>query len=80
MLIGTWADASWAIRFYERHGFALLDSLTKEQLLRTYWKIPERQIETSVVMADLRGRALAESLCSDVTPIVRLQSSRGLLH
>jgi GNAT superfamily N-acetyltransferase len=49
MLVGTWAAASWAIRFYERHGFvAVGDPAT---LLRRYWSIPERQIETSVVLA-----------------------------
>ena len=52
LLVGTWAAAEWAIRFYERHGFELASrrSATAE-LLRTYWDIPERQIETSVVLA-----------------------------
>ncbi|HID86663.1 MAG TPA: N-acetyltransferase [Anaerolineae bacterium] len=48
LLVGTWADATWAIRFYERHGFRLEPN--KDDLLRTYWDIPERQIETSVVL------------------------------
>jgi GNAT superfamily N-acetyltransferase len=52
ILIGTWAAATWAIRFYERHGFALVPEAAKALLLRTYWTIPERQIETSVVLAD----------------------------
>ncbi|MCJ7668362.1 MAG: GNAT family N-acetyltransferase [Anaerolineae bacterium] len=52
ILIGTWADAVWAIRFYEKHGFRLVSSEEKGQLLRKYWSIPERQIETSVVLAD----------------------------
>ena len=52
MLIGTWADAAWAIRFYVKHGFRLLSPEEKERLLRRYWSIPERQIETSVVLAD----------------------------
>ena len=52
ILIGTWADAIWAIRFYERHGFRLVSSEEKDRLLKTYWSIPERQIETSVVLAD----------------------------
>jgi GNAT superfamily N-acetyltransferase len=52
LLIGTWADASWAIRFYERHGFKAVKSSEKELLLRRYWKIPERQIETSVVLVE----------------------------
>ncbi|MGZ6242531.1 MAG: GNAT family N-acetyltransferase [Candidatus Binataceae bacterium] len=51
ILIGTWADAVWAIRFYERHGFTLVPDARKAELLRTYWTIPERQIETSVVLA-----------------------------
>jgi len=52
MLVGTWADATWAIRFYERHGFALVARSAVPSLLRTYWSIPERQIETSVVLAN----------------------------
>jgi GNAT superfamily N-acetyltransferase len=56
VLIGTWADAVWAIQFYERHGFRLVDLQEKYRLLRKYWAIPERQIETSVVMADSRWR------------------------
>ncbi len=50
VLVGTWADATWAIRFYEKHGFKLVSSREKDRLLRTYWNIPERQIETSVVL------------------------------
>ena len=49
LLVGTWAAASWAIRFYERHGFVAVDD--PAALLRRYWSIPERQIETSVVLA-----------------------------
>ena len=48
LLVGTWADASWAIAFYEKHGFSLLPN--KDELLKTYWTIPQRQIETSVVL------------------------------
>ncbi len=51
MLVGTWAAATWAIRFYERHGFALVSPARKTALLQSYWTIPERQIETSVVLA-----------------------------
>jgi len=51
MLVGTWADARWAIGFYERHGFRLVTPAEKEVLLRKYWSIPDRQIETSVVLA-----------------------------
>jgi N-acetylglutamate synthase-like GNAT family acetyltransferase len=54
VLIGTWADARWAIDFYERNGFTVVPHADKERLLRTYWSIPERQIETSVVLADER--------------------------
>ena len=52
MLVGTWEAAAWAIRFYQRHGFALVSSAQKTRLLKTYWDIPERQIATSVVLAD----------------------------
>lgn len=48
LLVGTWADAYWAINFYQKHGFTLLPN--KDELLRTYWDIPQRQIETSVVL------------------------------
>jgi N-acetylglutamate synthase-like GNAT family acetyltransferase len=54
ILIGTWAAATWAIEFYRRNGFALVPDETKDSLLRKYWSIPERQIETSVVLADGR--------------------------
>ena len=52
VLIGTWADAVWAIRFYEKYGFQIVDPREKNRLLKKYWTVPERQIETSVVMAD----------------------------
>ena len=52
VLIGTWADAVWAVRFYERHGFKVVSDQEKELLLRKYWSVPDRQIETSVVLAD----------------------------
>ncbi len=48
VLVGTWEAATWAIRFYEKHGFRLLHN--RDQLLRAYWNIPDRQIETSVVL------------------------------
>jgi len=54
ILIGTWAAASWAIEFYERNGFTVVPDGEKDRLLRTYWSIPARQIETSVVLADGR--------------------------
>jgi len=51
LLVGTWAAANWAIRFYQRHGFRLVSAAEeKDRLLRTYWNIPLRQKETSVVM------------------------------
>jgi GNAT superfamily N-acetyltransferase len=52
MLVGTWAAADWAIRFYERYGFELLSPALKTELLKSYWTIPYRQIETSVVLAN----------------------------
>ncbi|HKP21235.1 MAG TPA: GNAT family N-acetyltransferase [Thermoleophilaceae bacterium] len=51
MLVGTWAAAEWAIRFYEGHGFEYVGRDRTAELLREYWDIPERQIETSVVLA-----------------------------
>ena len=50
VLIGIWADAHWAVRFYEKYGFARVSTEEKNRLLRTYWRIPERQVETSVVL------------------------------
>ena len=52
VLVGTWAAATWAIRFYQNHGFRLVGSQEKDVLLRRYWTIPDRQIEESVVLAD----------------------------
>jgi GNAT superfamily N-acetyltransferase len=52
MLVGTWAAATWAISFYQRHGFELVPRASTAALLRSYWTIPERQIETSVVLAN----------------------------
>jgi GNAT superfamily N-acetyltransferase len=52
VLIGTWKTASWAIRFYEKHGFRLVAEAENNRLLRKYWAISDRQIETSVVLAD----------------------------
>lgn len=51
LLVGTWAAAIWAIAFYQRHGFRLVSSDEKDRLLTKYWKIPDRQRETSVVLA-----------------------------
>lgn len=57
LLVGTWASAQWAIRFYERHGFRLVGSEEKDRLLSTYWNIPPRQRDTSVVLARLNHGA-----------------------
>jgi N-acetylglutamate synthase-like GNAT family acetyltransferase len=58
ILIGTWADAVWAIRFYEKHGFRMVGVADKDGLLNKYWKISERQRETSVVLADSKWRRI----------------------
>ena len=58
VLIGTWADAVWAVRFYGNHGFKVVSTQEKETLLRKYWNVPDRQIETSVVLADQRWFAI----------------------
>jgi GNAT superfamily N-acetyltransferase len=50
ILVGTWAAAEWAIDFYRRHGFELVTPERTADLLRTHWSIPDRQIETSVVL------------------------------
>lgn len=52
ILVGTWKAALWAISFYEKNGYTLLPEAEKNMLLRKYWSIPERQVETSVVLAD----------------------------
>jgi N-acetylglutamate synthase-like GNAT family acetyltransferase len=52
ILIGTWAAATWAVRFYEKHGFRQVSFQEKERLLRSYWCVPTRQIETSIVLAE----------------------------
>jgi N-acetylglutamate synthase-like GNAT family acetyltransferase len=52
LLIGTWAAATWAIRFYAKHGFQQVTEEEKSNLLRRYWQIPDRQVEASVVLAD----------------------------
>jgi GNAT superfamily N-acetyltransferase len=57
VLIGTWAAASWAIVFYEKHGFRRVSAADKDRLLGSYWSIPERQIETSVVLGDAQSFA-----------------------
>jgi len=54
ILIGTWKDADWAVRFYEKRGFAQVPLQEKNVLLQKYWSVPSRQIETSVVLANTR--------------------------
>ncbi|OGP88997.1 MAG: GNAT family N-acetyltransferase [Deltaproteobacteria bacterium RBG_16_48_10] len=56
ILVGTWADAAWAIAFYQKNGYRLLLAEEKRQLLKKYWTIPERQVETSVVLANPKWR------------------------
>jgi len=68
ILVGTWADAIWAIRFYEKHGFRLVSSEEKDRLLRKYWSIHERQIETSVVLADGKWFGAHQCKSVDLTP------------
>jgi hypothetical protein len=55
-LIGTWKAAEWAIRFYQKHGFRLVEEEEKNCLLKKYWTIPDRQVETSVVLVDEKYR------------------------
>ncbi|HVE61808.1 MAG TPA: GNAT family N-acetyltransferase [Chitinophagaceae bacterium] len=59
VLIGTWADAKWAIDFYQKHGFHLLPEEEKNNLQRKYWTIPDRQIETSVVLAQANWKDIS---------------------
>jgi N-acetylglutamate synthase-like GNAT family acetyltransferase len=58
ILIGTWKTANWAVRFYEKHGFSLVNEEDKNRLLKKYWAIPDRQVETSVVLVDKKYMAL----------------------
>ncbi len=60
ILIGTWAAASWAIRFYEKHGYRMVPPREKDRLLARYWRVPPRQVETSVVLASSRWQRPAE--------------------
>lgn len=54
LLVGTWKAATWAVGFYEQHGFRLLPDVQTRRLLQRYWAVPERQIDESVVLADAR--------------------------
>jgi N-acetylglutamate synthase-like GNAT family acetyltransferase len=62
ILIGTWAAASWAVEFYRRNGFTIVSISEKDRLLQTYWSIPARQIETSVVLANGRWMELQQQI------------------
>jgi GNAT superfamily N-acetyltransferase len=59
ILIGTWAAATWAVTFYRKHGYRLLPPDEKDRLLRTYWTISDRQVETSVVLASAAWRGVS---------------------
>ncbi|MEO8624092.1 MAG: GNAT family N-acetyltransferase [bacterium] len=67
ILIGTWSDAEWAIRFYQAHGYVLAERDRVPELLRTYWDISQRQVETSVVLAK-------PALAARLTPRATLSS------
>ena len=60
ILIGTWKAADWAIRFYQKHGFRLVEEEEKNRLLKKYWAIPDRQVETSVVLVDEKYKSSRE--------------------
>ena len=62
MLVGTWAAADWAVRFYERRGFVMVAPELTAPLLRRYWSVPERQIETSVVLSSPAARPAGRKL------------------
>lgn len=62
ILIGTWAAAIWAVRFYEKNGYTPLSRIETERLLRLYWSIPERQITTSVVLANADWKSSNQEL------------------
>jgi N-acetylglutamate synthase-like GNAT family acetyltransferase len=55
ILVGTWAAATWAISFYEKNGYSLVSADEKNRLLKKYWNIPDRQVETSVVLAKAKN-------------------------
>jgi len=73
ILVGTWETAIWAIRFYEKHGFILVPRQEGQMLLRRYWNIPDRQIETSVV---LRVRTKPQTQAFSVSPLALSYAKR----
>jgi len=61
ILIGTWTNATWAIRFYEKNSYRQLSRIDTEHLLKKYWSVPDRQIETSVVLADAKWKSTSKA-------------------
>lgn len=72
ILIGTWQPAGWAIRFYERNGYRVLSREETDRLLKQYWKIPERQIETSVVLAKWKRNGPQNARPNQLPPVGQL--------
>jgi N-acetylglutamate synthase-like GNAT family acetyltransferase len=68
VLIGAWKAATWAVEFYEKNGFSLVTEEEKNRLLRTYWSIPDRQVDESVVLANQRWREQSASRPSPPAP------------
>ena len=68
ILIGTWAAATWAIRFYEKNGYYMLSRSETEELLKQYWNIPARQIVTSVVLANPTWAAASRAAENHIDP------------
>ena len=79
VLIGTWADASWAIEFYLRNGFTVVPNEHKNSLLRKHWSIPARQVETSVVLADGRWMQAQQRAPADGLTVAR-RAPRWIPH
>jgi GNAT superfamily N-acetyltransferase len=80
VLIGTWKAATWAIRFYENNGFALVGDDEKNRLLRSYWTIPDRQIEESIVLVDSRWRSGASQPSDPGPPSAARPNGAGGAH
>ena len=74
LLMGTWAAATWAVGFYQKHGFTLTAHAEKERLLRIYWNIPARQVETSVVLADASAMALVREKVSAAAEFAAIEA------
>ncbi len=77
ILIGTWADATWAIEFYEKNGYRLLSRSETEALLKKFWKIPERQVVTSVVLANPRWDTVSLTERTEITGKDLFKENRG---